>query len=64
MPREVNFKDLSISLGINPITKDILSTTGEAAVKRALYNIIMTRKGERFFKLTWGVIFQNFSLNL
>jgi|TARA_B100000035_G_scaffold22312_1_gene17694 phage baseplate assembly protein W len=54
MPREVKFKDLSISMGLNPITEDVLVTTGEAAVKRALYNIIMTRKGERFFKPDLG----------
>ena len=41
-------------MGLNPITEDVLVTTGEAAVKRALYNIIMTRKGERFFKPDLG----------
>ena len=50
MPKAVNFKDVSISLGMNPVTEDVLVTTDEAAVKRALYNIIMTRKGERVFK--------------
>lgn len=54
MPREVKFKDLSISMGINPVTKDVLNTTGEAAVKRALYNIISTRKGERFYRPDLG----------
>mgnify|MGYP001441129939 FL=1 len=54
MPKAVNFKDVSISLGMNPVTEDVLVTTDEAAVKRALYNIIMTRKGERFFKPDLG----------
>jgi|TARA_B100000073_G_scaffold291530_1_gene254557 hypothetical protein len=39
---------------MNPVTEDVLVTTDEAAVKRALYNIIMTRKGERFFKPDLG----------
>ena len=50
MPTKVDFKDLSISMGMNPVTEDVLITTDEDAVKRALYNIVMTRKGERFFK--------------
>ena len=54
MRKAVNFKDVSISLGMNPVTEDVLVTTDEAAVKRALYNIIMTRKGERFFKPDLG----------
>ena len=54
MPKSVKFKDVSISLGINPITNDVLVTTDESAVKRALYNLIMTRKGERFFKPDLG----------
>ena len=54
MPKAVNFKDVSISLGMNPVTEDVLVTTDEAAVKRALYDIIMTRKGERFFKPDLG----------
>tara|TARA_B100001996_G_scaffold313654_1_gene256090 strand:- start:7404 stop:7802 length:399 start_codon:yes stop_codon:yes gene_type:complete len=54
MPKTVNFKDVSISLGMNPVTNDVLTITDEAAVKRALYNIVMTRKGERFFKPDLG----------
>ena len=41
-------------MGINPVTKDVLNTTGETAVKRALYNIISTRKGERFYRPDLG----------
>ena len=54
MPTKVDFKDLSISMGMNPVTEDVLITTDEDAVKRALYNIVMTRKGERFFKPDLG----------
>ena len=54
MPKAIDFKDVSISLGINPVTGDVLTTTDETAVKRALYNIVMTRKGERFFKPDLG----------
>ena len=54
MPKAIDFKDVSISLGMNPVTEDVLNITDEAAVKRALYNIVMTRKGERFFKPDLG----------
>jgi hypothetical protein len=54
MPKSVNFKDISISLGMNPVTNDVLTITDEASVKRSLYNIVMTRKGERFFKPDLG----------
>ena len=54
MPTKGDFKDLSISMGMNPVTEDVLITTDEDAVKRALYNIVMTRKGERFFKPDLG----------
>ena len=54
MPKTVNFKDVSISLGMNPVTNDVLTITDEASVKRSLYNIVMTRKGERFFKPDLG----------
>tara|TARA_B100000287_G_scaffold428812_1_gene480893 strand:- start:7149 stop:7547 length:399 start_codon:yes stop_codon:yes gene_type:complete len=54
MPKSLDFKDVSISLGMNPVTEDVLHITDEAAVKRALYNIVMTRKGERFFKPDLG----------
>ena len=54
MPKAIDFKDVSISLGMTPVTEDVLNITDEAAVKRALYNIVMTRKGERFFKPDLG----------
>ena len=54
MPTKGDFKDLSISMGMNPVTEDVLITTDEDAVKRALYNIVLTRKGERFFKPDLG----------
>ena len=54
MPKSLDFKDVSNSLGMNPVTEDVLHITDEAAVKRALYNIVMTRKGERFFKPDLG----------
>ncbi len=54
MQKSLDFKDVSISLGMNPVTEDVLHITDEAAVKRALYNIVMTRKGERFFKPDLG----------
>ena len=39
---------------MNPVTNDVLTITDEASVKRSLYNIVMTRKGERFFKPDLG----------
>jgi phage baseplate assembly protein W len=48
------FKDLNITFEKNPVTDDLLVTKNEAAIKRAVYNLILTKPGERFFNPNIG----------
>ena len=48
------FKDISLSFDVHPITKDITVLKNADAIKRSLRNIIQTIKGERFFNPTFG----------
>lgn len=47
-------KDVGVSFEPHPVTEDLLTVTNEAAVKRALYNLILTQRGERFFNPDFG----------
>lgn len=40
------YKDLSLVMGKNPVTADVVVVTGETAVKRAIKNLLLTRAGE------------------
>jgi len=44
--RPTVYKDLSLSLGMHPITNDVVTVTGEEAVKRAVKNLLMIQCGE------------------
>tara|TARA_B100000287_G_scaffold57516_1_gene50618 strand:+ start:1014 stop:1424 length:411 start_codon:yes stop_codon:yes gene_type:complete len=48
------FKDISLSFDVHPITKDITVLKNADAIKKSLRNIIQTIKGERFFNPTFG----------
>jgi len=54
MPSSTTFKDLSITFDKNPVTNDLLVTKNDAAIKRSIYNLILTNPGERFFNLNIG----------
>ena len=54
MPKAVNFKDVSISLGMNPVTEDVLVTTDEARCQEGVVQYYYDTKGERFFKPDLG----------
>ena len=43
------FKDISLSLQVNPLTYDILSINNETAIARSVRNLVLTIPGERFF---------------
>lgn len=43
------FKDISLSLKISPLNRDILVLNNENAIARAVRNLVMTIPGERFF---------------
>jgi phage baseplate assembly protein W len=48
------FKDLSLDFTPHPISGDIRPVTDETAIRRALNNLIKTRKGERPFRPDFG----------
>lgn len=56
MPKKTKalVKDLGVSFEPHPVTEDILTVTNETAVQRALYNLILTQRGERFFNPRFG----------
>lgn len=54
MPTSKSFKDLSITFDKSPVTDDLLVTKNDAAIKRAVTNLILTKPGERFFNPNIG----------
>ena len=49
-----DFKDISLSFDMHPVTKDITVLKNEDAVKRSIRNIVQTTPFERFFNPTFG----------
>ena len=48
MPLErssIGFKDISLSLKRNPITKDLLVLKNESAIARSVQNLVLTIQG-------------------
>jgi phage baseplate assembly protein W len=44
------FKDISLSLKSNPLTRDIIAIKNETAIARSVQNLVLTIRGERFFQ--------------
>ena len=58
MPLErssVGFKDISLSLKRNPITKDLLVLKNESAIARSVQNLVLTIQGEKIFDPDLGL---------
>jgi phage baseplate assembly protein W len=49
-----SFKDISLSLGINPLNSDLLDLKNETAIARSVQNLVLTQRGERFFNQNLG----------
>ena len=47
--RSQSFKDLSLTLKVNPITDDLVALKNANAIARSLRNLVFTDQGERFF---------------
>ena len=70
MPLErvsVGFKDVSLSLKRNPLTRDLVALKNESAISRSLQNLVLTIKGEKFFEPDIGsrvnaLLFENIDL--
>jgi len=58
------FKDLSMSFQINPLSYDIIAIKNETAISRSVRNLVTTFPGERFFNQNLGsriskILFEN-----
>jgi len=49
-----SFRDVSLSLRVNPANSDLIVLRNENAISRAMRNLILTEKGERFFDPEYG----------
>lgn len=57
MPLErvsIGFKDISLSLRKNPLSRDVTILQNESAIARSVQNLVLTIKGEKFFEPTLG----------
>ena len=64
--KPVYYSDVNSLMQAHPNTKDISVVENEDSVKNAIRNILLTRKGERFFNPAFGsgiysVLFENMS---
>lgn len=48
------FKDISLSLQVNPLTYDLIDIKNETAIARSVRNLVFTLPGEKFFNQTLG----------
>jgi phage baseplate assembly protein W len=48
------FKDISLSLQINPLNYDLITIKNETAIARSIRNLVFTLPGEKFFNQTLG----------
>lgn len=54
IPDEVIYSDFLMDFDIHPVKQDLVRAVNEAAVKRSMRNLLLTRKGERFFDYEKG----------
>ena len=48
------FKDISMSFQVNPLTYDLIGIKNETAIARSVINLVLTIRGERFFDQNLG----------
>ena len=48
------FKDISMSFQVNPLTYDLIGIKNETAIARSVRNLVLTLPGERFFNQNLG----------
>ena len=71
MPLErvsIGFRDISLSLRKNPLSRDVVILQNESAIARSVQNLVLTIKGEKFFEPTLGtsanaLLFETVSLD-
>lgn len=63
----VGFRDISLSLKANPLTRDLSILKDENAIARSVQNLVLTIRGEKFFEPFIGtsvneLLFENIDL--
>lgn len=48
------FKDISLSLQVNPLNYDLIDIKNETAISRSVQNLVFTIPGEKFFNQNLG----------
>ena len=54
MATTLSFKDINITFKKHPVTNDLVVSRDASAIKQAIVNLLLTNKGERVFKPTYG----------
>ena len=49
-----SFRDISLSFAKNPLNRDLIDLTNETTISRSLQNLVLTKRGERFFDQNLG----------
>lgn len=57
-PKE--FKDISLSFKVHPVTKDILVLKNSDAIKKSVMNLVKTNVGDRFYEKNLGTKTKNY----
>lgn len=61
------FRDISLTLRRNPLTRDLIALKNEYAIARSVQNLVLTVRGEKFFNPSFGsavnrLLFENVDL--
>jgi phage baseplate assembly protein W len=61
------FKDISLTLRKNPLTRDLIILKNDYAIARSVQNLVLTVRGEKFFAPNFGcsvnrLLFENIDL--
>lgn len=67
--QNIRYSDIPINLQVHPIKGDLLTITNADAIKRSIKNLLLTDRGERFFKPFLGAglktyLFENISSDI
>ncbi len=66
--KDIIYKDLGLSFTSHPVTKKLKVVENEEAIKRAVKNVVLTNRGERFYRPLFGgnitsYLFENFDFS-
>ena len=63
------FRDISLSFKVNPITYDLIALKNENAIERSMKNVVLTSLGEKYFFPSFGSevsssVFENMDMSI